>query len=608
MKILVKSILRDLYTDKRRAVLSLIAIVIGMSTFGLVSFCQEIIVREIPIVYNATNPASGNIIVDVVDEDLINLTNEFSGFESFETGGYYNLRVQNGEDWKSLELFACENYMDATYNKLHLIDGSMQLDNNQTLIEQDALSVSDATIFDQVNIMLADGTISLLNITGIVNDVSVHPASIHQVVYLYVNYNTLETLNLKPNKIFFEITGDSYNKEKIKEVANDYILLLEEHGYTVQSLQIDETPGQSMHYEEYEGALFLLQAFSVLSLFFGCLIMANLITTIISKQIRQIGILKAIGGKQSQIVIGYMITLGIVIISVTIISLGIVTATSKFLAIMLLRIGNMNPQSTYISTTTYLLFISVCLLVPLMVSYYIVRKGIKITIKEAINDYGIKNEVSVKKNQKITFINPITLLSLRNIFRKKQRFLVNTIILTLVGVLFITIVTNMLSLQTTINESMNMWKYDYEIITSHTKETKQLDILLQQYDDIKDYELWPMLNGKYYESEKIGNSYTLISPVENTKMIESKMKSGRWIKSEDTNDVVVTQKLLDSIEDLELHDTFTLKIDTALQSFTIVGILEDYSTENIYISRRGFEQINTNTNNLYKIKMKTITQ
>lgn len=111
MRRLLKKVLRDLFMDKRRAVLSLLAILIGTMSFGMMTFSYHMISREIVSVYDAIHSASGTIMLDRVDDELMALSDAFPGIAAIEAKSHHQLRVQVGENrWKTLELFAAEDF------------------------------------------------------------------------------------------------------------------------------------------------------------------------------------------------------------------------------------------------------------------------------------------------------------------------------------------------------------------------------------------------------------------------------------------------------------------------------------------------------------------
>lgn len=600
----IKHILRDLIRDKHRAALSMLALVIGMAAFGIILFCYTIIVREIPEVYRGTNPASASLMVSQVDDEFYEIVENYSGVSDFQISGYYNCRVKVGDEWKTLELFAAPDYAARVYNKPGLLAGTLSLNANEALIEGDAISIAKADVGDTVSVMLDNSEIKEVALTGSVNDLSVHPATMHNVVYLYVGLETLEEWGFHPNKIEYVVSGDKYDRDHILQISNELIDLLESRGYPVSSLQVENTPGKSMHLAEYQGALFLLQIFSIIALIFGCMIMSNLISGILSHQIRQIGIIKAIGGTYRSIVTAYFLAILLITVTGAVIAAAIASLVSGQLSKFLLGIGNMIPGSTKVPGGILAVFGVTVFLLPLLTAAFPVAKGLRISVKEAVSDYGIKNQVISGKGVEISFLSRPVLLSLRNMFRRKGRFLLNVVILTFAGSLFIAVLSNLLTVQNAINESVGMLKYDYEMTVSGQVEEERIDEIANEVKELSDYNVWKEAAIWHrYADGQIGNAYSLISPEDSSNMIDPVMTAGRWIEGHDQNQVVVTEGFLKNESQYELGDLVEFQISDNVYSFEIVGVLNDFNMAKIYISRSQFDEAVGHKSGLKSIKL-----
>jgi len=605
MRRLLKKTMRDLFRDKRRAAFSLLAILIGTMSFGIITFSYEIISRELVSVYDAINPASGSIMVDRIDDKLISLTENFDGIAAYEQKAYNELRVQTGEnEWKVLELFAADNFNALEINKITSEGGPFQPGSGKALIERDAVKVSGAGIGDTLVITLPDGNTRDLTVAGIVADIGLHPATVHDTVYLYISYDTLSGLGLTGNKIDFTITGEKYDRERILTISNDYIRILEQNGYVVSDLEVSDTPGISMHLEEYESALFLLQIFSFVTFLFGCMILSSLISSIISGQTRQIGILKGIGVGTGKIIASYMLAFFILIMCVAAVSISLSTLFAGNISSLLMGLGNMRPADVSIPMYLYAIYGGLALLVPMVIAFFPIRRGVAISVKDAINDYGVSADEKGIKLPEPKFMSRPVLLSLRNALRRKRRFFLNAAILSVAGALFVSVVTSMISIQTTLSNNLDSWKFDYHYITNTVYEDGDLDTIIANIPNVTSYENWGSSRGMLLRDngEMLG-SYPILSPQNKSAMIEPEMLEGRWITDEDTNQIVVSHKFFLSESGYKIGDTLTMQIGNQVQDFTIVGSMKDFGTTTVYMSENGYRQYIPAENRLSNIKL-----
>jgi len=589
---LLKKSIRDLFKDKRRATLSLLAILIGTMTFAIAAFSYAIIPREIISVYDGINPASATIIVNKVDDMLIELTENFEDIAVFEQRAFYTLRAQVGENqWMPLELYSAINFEALQVNKITSEQGSFQPGLGEMLIEHDALGVARAGIGDTLTISLPNGDTRELSITGIVADMAPHPASVHRTIYAYVSNETLLDLGFVNNKIEFIVTGERYDKERILAVSNEYIRLLEQNGYTVLSLYVSDTPGVRMFLDTYRSAMILFQIFSVVSFLFGCMIMSSLISSIISGQTRQIGILKAIGASTGKITVSYMAAFFCMVLFTAAISIILSTLFTETVVSALMGLGNMYPSDTSVPLHLYIVYGVLSLIVPMAIAYFPIRRGVSISVKDALNDYGLNADGQVMKLPEPNFLSRPILLSLRNAIRRRRRFLLNVAILSMTGAFFVMVLTTMLSLQTTIADNLNMWKFDYMFLTNTTFTDDELSEIVEGIPNVRNHEDWGSSRGMIMnDNGEFTSTYRLLSPPDNSTMIEPQILEGRWISPHDTNQVVVGHSFFENEPDYQVGDTLAVQIGNQLHEFVIVGSIRDFGLTTIYMNESTFNE------------------
>lgn len=606
MKRLIKKAMRDLFRDRRRALFSLTAILIGTMSFGITTFSYKIISRELVAVYDAINPASGSIMVDTVDDKLTALTDDFTEIASYEQKAYHNLRVQTGEnEWKVLELFAAEDFSRLNINKITSEKGSFWPGSGEALIERDAAKVAGIGIGGRLMIALPDQSVKELTVTGIVADISRHPATAHDTVYAYLSYEGLRNLGLTGNKIDFIITGDPYDRERILTVSNNYIKLLEANGYTVSDLEVSDTPGVSMHLEEYESALFLLQIFSCVTLLFGGMIMSSLITSIVSAETRQIGILKGIGAGSGKITGAYLTAFFILIAGITVASTGLSTLLAGRVSAVLMGIGNMHPADTSVPWYFYALDLALSLTVPMAMAFFPIRRGISISVKDALNDYGLGVGEIGRSLPAPPFLSRPVLLSLRNAVHKKRRFILNAALLSVAGASFVAVITAMISIQNTLTANLDSWKFDYHYYTNQLYNENELADIMTKIPNVTVYENWGSSNGiLVHDNGERTATYPILSPPDGSRMLAPDLLAGRWISGGNTKEIVVSHKFFLAEPDYQIGDRLKLQIGSAPVEFIIVGAIKDFGQTTVYMSEGDFEKYVPAENQLRNIKLK----
>ncbi|MCZ7669129.1 MAG: ABC transporter permease [Chloroflexi bacterium] len=145
------------------------------------------------------------------------------------------------------------------------------------------------------------------------------------------------------------------------------------------------------------GITLVLQILAVVSLLTSVIIVANTMTAIITQQIDQIGIIKAIGGTSHVIIKAYLVSVLIYGFLALMVALptGMIAAYegSKWF----LGIFNIDYETFQFSTTAVILQILAALLAPLLAALWPVLSGAHISVREAIASYGIGGDFGSSK-------------------------------------------------------------------------------------------------------------------------------------------------------------------------------------------------------------------
>jgi len=591
MKRLFKKAMRDILADRRRAFLSLLAILVGMAAFGVILFSYQIINRELIAEFDAIHPASAAITVDRVDDQLLALTSQFDGIEYFEERAFYEFQAQAADGTrKTLELHAAQDYSRLQLNKVLPEAGSYYPAAGEALIERDALSIAGIDIGDTLIIADAADNTWTYTITGVVSDIYQHPASMHNSIYLYASYSALDEMGLNSNIINYSVTGDPYDREHILAVSSKYVKLLEENGYIVTGLEVSETPGISMHYEEYISTLILLQIFSLVMFLFGCLIMSGLITSILSVQIRQIGILKALGCNTRKIMQAYLLAFMSLLAVILAISIPIITFASKGFASITLGLSNMQPDNLSVSWSSYLIYCVFTLTIALIAAWLPVRRGIRIPVRIALTEPDTGTATKAGDVTGLNFLSRPVLLSIRNALRRKGRFYRNVVILSLGGALFASVITAMIATRTTISNNLDSLGFDYQVLSSTLKSDVELQQIISKIPYVTEFERWGAGTAQLiYDSGFGGNYYPVSALRPESQMIEPDIIEGRWIDDEDSNAIVVSHKFLSTQPQYTTGSIITLQIGDKMKDFTIVGVVKNLGEPTIFMSLQTFD-------------------
>jgi putative ABC transport system permease protein len=125
--------------------------------------------------------------------------------------------------WRNLMLFVVKDYGDIRISKLEPEQGAWPPAVGEILIERDAFQVVDAGIGDAVVVKTPNGVEQPLVISGRVHDVGQAQARMENIVYGYINLDTLVQLGEQPyfDRLNILVAQNKYDEDHVRKVAAD---------------------------------------------------------------------------------------------------------------------------------------------------------------------------------------------------------------------------------------------------------------------------------------------------------------------------------------------------------------------------------------------------
>lgn len=575
--------LRDLISNKTRTLLVILAITAGVFGISVVANSFAILKREMNRNYMDTNPASATLITDYLSDAVIRDINALPYIEETERREKIVGRVQTGEnEWKDIWLFVVQDFKDLRLDIFAPESGSSFPGRGEILFERKALTFTGAYIGQSVNVKIPGGPITALKLTGSVHAPGLAPSWMEGFAYGYITRDTFLQLGGMENftELKVKVTGDTLSQEHINSVILQLRAYLSDRGITVLRTEIPH-PGRHPHYSQMAALLFLMEAFGIVALFLSGVLVSNIMTTLMEQQIRQIGIMKSQGATYVQIAVLY---LGIVIAfstGGTAIAIPLGIAAGSAYADLAAQILNFKIISREIPAYVFLIEIAAGFLIPLVASSVPVIKSSRITIRQALQSYGVSQEKYSGRSSFVPFVSTILprplLLSLRNTFRRKGRLMFSLFVMAIGGTGFIIAMNIFSSMYATVDEKMDAFGYDIQITFEQPQPEEALQNVLTDNPGIASYELW---NGagaaRVREDQTTGNGFTVIAPPADTKLMEAPpLYSGRWLNKDDTNAIVINQQLLSKEPDIKVGDSIRLRIAGIDSSWTVTGVSKE---------------------------------
>ena len=574
-------VLREIGVNKTRTLLVVLSIAVGVFAVGTMTASQVILARNMNESFLAISPSSGLISADPFDDELLGSVRHMPEVGAAEGRYRLDLRVQMASgQWRSLQLYALPDYDNIQINKIVSERGAWPPPERAMLIERAALGLLGAREGDMLEIETPGGKRRTLPVAGVAHDVHQWPANFGVIAYGYITFDTLEWLG-QPwsyNELYFVAADTPYDKAHAQEVAAAVRERVEKTGRTVHQLTIRD-PGKHNAYDLIQSLTMMLGLLGVVALLLSGFLVINTISALLAQQTRQIGVLKAVGARNGQVVRIYLsivVVFGLLALALAI-PLGVLG--SRVFTAFLLNLFNFDLVSFSIPPYTLALQVAVGLFVPVLAALYPVLAGTRVTVREAMVGQGLGG---ARPGWLLTHLLPRALalrvpqpltLALRNTFRRKGRLALTLLTLTFGGAMFIAVVNVRSGLFQTLDDVMQYWKFDLEVVLQRPYTTEQMRLEALRVPGVVGVETWG--GGVAFRVRPDGSEHealALYAPPPASEMITPILNQGRWLLPDDDNAIVLNTAALQQEPDLKVGDTLTLSIAGKQSRWQVVGI------------------------------------
>ena len=599
---------RDLWLARGRTAMMVIAIAVSIFGVGTVLSAYTILTREITRNYLATSPASATLELDKVDEALVQAVRQRAGIADVEARASVLARAQVGPDqWRPLLLFVVKDFDAMRIGTFRADGGAWPPANGTMLVERTALPMLNARLGDTVVVKSPDGPQHAVPISGIVHDPGLAPAWQERMGYGYITPATLAWLseNGVLDELKIVVSEQPSDATAIEHTARDLAAWLQQQGRVVEEIQIPP-PGKHPHQNQMVAILLLLLIFSLMSLALSAILVATMIAGLLTQQIRQIGVMKAVGAGTRQIAGLYVVM--IVIVSAAAIALGspASVAAGRGFATAVADLLNITLYSQAIPWWVFGVQTVAGLLVPLLVALGPITRGSRITVREAISDFGVSQETFGSRRLDALLgalrgLDRSLLLALPNTFRRRGRLLLTLGLLAAGGAMFMTGLNVSAAWQRNLADSFANRRYDLEIRLSRPEPVDTLSARISSVPGVQYVEAWGYAPTalarpgvidvvRTYPDGGHGSLSIRAAPAATT-LVRFPVLAGRWLQPGDTDAVVLNHMVRAQLPDVAVGDTVNLSIDGRPTTWHVVGIVQEVgSPAAAYVTDKALER------------------
>lgn len=594
---------RDIWLHRSRSALVVAAIVVGIVGAGAVLDAWSLLRRATRDGYLATKPPSATLRVNLVDDALLARVRALPSVRAATARRTVAASVRTPAGSRTAVLFAGSELATRDVGRIDSISGSGLPTNDALSVERSSLEFAELVLGDSVSLQVGDGTPVVLPIAGIARDASLAPGWMEHVVYAFVTPATLRQLGAPGtfNELRIVARRDPFDRQSNRAVALEVKRVAEAAGYTVGDVDVPE-PGRHIHAGQIDSLLFTQGAFGLLALLLSAFLVVNLISAMLTGQLREIGVMKAVGASAAQVAAMYLVLALALGLFASLVSLPIAAFIGRRYAEFSASLLNFDITPYRIPVWAFAAQFAVGVLLPVLAACLPVWRGCRIPVNDALRDIGEsapRTRPDASSAPRSFGLPRPVLLSIRNAFRRRQRMTLTLITLSMGGAVYL----GALGLRAAVKRSVDVLygeiiRFDIALRLADPHAVDSIESAVARIDGVRRVEAWGGVRAAVQQADDmLAPSFPITALPVSTQLVAFPLIEGAWlgVPSRDTSDgvhaLVVNQRLAATEAALRVGRTVTLVINGRPMAVRITGVVESGPAPNAYMTREAMAAV-----------------
>lgn len=573
-----RKVWRDLALDWPRTALAVMALALG--TFGVGSdlAARAILEREIARSFDATRPPS--LVLHLggagADRALARAAAALPGVEAAEARGELEARMQAGPDrWRRLMVHVVDDFQALEVSVFRAGAGAAVPPTGALLLERSSAPFLQRTLGETLALRTPEGPLVELAVAGLVHDGALSPGWVDGRGDVYLGVGTFALLG-EPGPALGQLRLRLRPGADPGAVAEAARRVAEARGLPVTGVD-DRLAPRHPHHDQMASLLFMFGAFGALSLLLGGVLAAAVVATLLRRQLRQLGVMKALGASTGQL--AAMSLAGVLLLAGAALAVSVPAALlgARAYATFVGQVLNLDVASLAIPAWVPLVQAAAGLGVPLLAAALPVWKVSRVPALEALRDGGGPGPGAGGAGwlARPTWLDRPTWLALQNLLRTRGRLALTVGMLAVGGATFLAALGVSASWRNTVDGLFAARRYQLQVVFSRPLPAAAVVAALAPVEGVSAVETWASALATV---DRPGPpvQFTLTGLPADTAMVAYPVLEGRWLRPGDTGAVVLNHELAqDPDAALPVGARVTLEVAGRRAPFTVVGVVKE---------------------------------
>lgn len=605
----LKKLARDLWLSRGRTLTMVLSIAVGLIGFNATLGAFGVLTREMERNYLGSAPASATLELDSVSDALVSAARQRPEVLAAARRKtiHARFRSESHGPWQRALVFVIDDFESMPVAKVFHERGAWPPPFGGVLVERSGLSVLKADVGSSFWLRLPGQAARLVQTSGIAHEPALAPAQTEQAIYVYMTAQTAESFGVSPT--FDELRlllRDERDRDAIAGTVRGLAGWIERDGLgKLHELRVPP-PRHHPHQTQMTAVLTVVLIFTILVLLMSSFLAASLIATLMARQVREIGVMKALGATKRQL--GWMYTALVQALALAAVVVAWLPGqlAARALTASVAKLLNFDIASDQEPIWVVLVKVGVGGVVPALALLPAVWRTSGVSVRRALDDHGVPQQAFGQGRlerwvARARTLSAPTAYALRNVVRQRRQLLLSLGLLGAAGAAFVTAISVAQAWDVLTARLVHTRHYDLEVrfagpvaLGSLARQVGAspgvgpVEVWKSVPTVVAEPGLWPIANT--YPDDGHG-AFHLVAPPNASNMLDVELEAGRWLRPDDTRAVVINQ-MVPGYDRLELGNTLMLSVQGHPREFSLVGKTSQVGVGAVaYVSANSFDRV-----------------
>lgn len=576
---LLRKAYRDVTGRRVRSLLTLLGILIGVGGVVAIVSTGQNLARAQQSAYADASQADISYWVWNAPASLPRALNEIENVRVSELRADFFTRCRWEGGAREVYLHGVQDFDNMQVDRIFLRAGRLPQNDGEIVIEESARTVIPLQFGDTLACRGSSGQPDrTFTLVGAIQTPNYPSASLLDYATMYAPLGDVTRLMSATgaNGLLIKVDDISLANDTARDVSQ-----LFDRRQIQRQAPVVRDPENYIGKRELDALLAVLAIFSVVGLITSGFLVANTLAAIVTEQVSEIGVLKAIGGTRAQVLLVYLLSALVYGVVGTALGLMVGAFASWRLMVFIGTLLNLTVDFQ-ISPLGIALGALVGIGVTLAAGMIPAFSATRIPVKRALESYGITPTYGQGKLdrllRRIVALPPLAAMSVRNLARRPSRAIVTMLVIGVAVATSLAAQAVSATVDTAIDDLFQTYRADAWVWFGEYV-GDNMRAALTSVEGVERAEVWSLQNA-WVSKQANGASEAARARIwglpADTELYIPKLVEGRWYSAGSNDEAVISTDL---VESLGVRPGDPIQVDTAgeRRTFRVVGITIDNS-------------------------------